>query len=72
MKDSRSLLTSINSGGVGMKDYVKVSLTPQDVVDMYDLLIDHDIVSIGGRVKHTSSTIEVTEDGFYLSVPDEE
>lgn len=55
-----------------MKDYVKVSLTPQDVVDMYDLLIDHDIVSIGGRVQHTSSTIEVTEDGFYLSVPDEE
>ena len=69
---SKYLLTSINRGGVGMKDYVKVSLTPQDVVDMYDLLIDHDIVSIGGRVQHTTSTIEVTENGFYISVPDEE
>lgn len=55
-----------------MKEYVKVLLTPQDVVDMYDLLIDLDIVSIGGRVQHTTPTIEVTENGFYISVPDEE
>ena len=55
-----------------MKDCVKISLTPQDVVDMYDILVDLDIVSIGGRVQHTTPTIEVTENGFYISVPDEE
>lgn len=47
-----------------------LSLTPQQIVDMYDLLIDHDVITIGGSVPDNDISIEVSDCGFYIKERD--